>query len=321
MVGSTIATMNINFENTNHLVLNFYPDGYSLAFKLNEFPVFTSETILETAKISYEEMSLLDYIENEELPPLLVEMIDASPKLSQYKIWHNGCLILEIRDKISYRNNLRKQTNSVNGNGNGNRNTNSNNGNKNAHEYVKSKINGNGNGNNGLHHDSNDNGIKEAGGGYFILLKPSNLSMINDVKNLTDSEMWSTRERLQLESKIILHSSPPLFLDPIREEDRKSQLERVNDWPYKKPSNAFTRMKKKLPCPKLSSIRECGQFADINLPQRSNLPKDQANYIVDNLPPELTLQHFLATKRAAKKQSVAQMPRFHRFLKTKAHKF
>ena len=83
-----------NFENTNHLVLNFYADGYTIAIKLNEFPVFTSETILETAKISYEETSLLDYIESEELPPLLVEMIDASPKLNQYKIWHNGCLIL-----------------------------------------------------------------------------------------------------------------------------------------------------------------------------------------------------------------------------------
>lgn len=93
--------MNEDFKNLNHLVLNFYPDGYSIAVKLNEFPIFTTETILETAKISYDETSLLNYIENEELPPLLVEIIDSSPKLSQYKIWQNGCLVLEIRDKIN----------------------------------------------------------------------------------------------------------------------------------------------------------------------------------------------------------------------------
>lgn len=225
--------MTENFENINHLVLNFYPDGYSIAVKLNEFPVFTSETILETAKISYEETSLLDYIENEELPPILVEMIDGSPKLSQYKIWHNGCLIIEVRDKIN---------------------------------------------------------VNLKNGSYFTLLKPTNLSMLNDVLNLTESSLWSVRDRLQLESQIVLHNSPPLFLEP---DASKQPPEQDSISVSKKTSNNYTKLK---------NIYSC----------KTN------NYhnTSDNLPPELTLQQFLATKRAKKKTFAAgHLAKFHRFKK------
>lgn len=264
--------MNENFNNVNHLVLNFYPDGYSIAVKLNEFPVFTSETILETAKISYEETSLLDYIENEELPPLLVEMIDCSPKLSQYKIWHNGCLILEVRDKT----NLNRDENCV---------------------------------------DSSESS-KMANGSYFILLKPTNLSMLNDVLNLTGSNLWSDQDRLQLESQIVLLNSPPLFLEPDAEQlsDQNSQ------WLNPKFRNTYTRHKYKLPHTKLKNL--CLPKTNSNYIRRDyNGGKSSRNNLYQDvpdslLPPELTLQQYLATKRAKKKTFAAKhLARFHRFEK------
>lgn len=242
--------MTENFENVNHLVLNFYPDGYSIAVKLNEFPVFTSETILETAKISYEEASLLDFIENEELPPLLVEMIDGSPKLSQYKIWHNGCLILEVRDKISTGTCLDPSRTS------------------------KTALNGN---------------------SYFILLKPTNLSILNDVLNLTESDSWSTQDKLQLESQIVLHSSPPLSLEP---DASKQQNTNRQD----------TKIRKKLPHTKLNNVCSAKQHTFRNTSMYQST--------LDCLPPDFTLQQFLATRRAKKKTFAAgHLAKFHRFKK------
>lgn len=239
------------FKNVNHLVLNCYPDGYSIAVKLNEFPVFTSETILETAKISYEESSLLDYIENEELPPLLVDMIDGSPKLSQYKIWHHGCLILEVRDKTNIESDLQMRTsiNILNSKTSQSQQQSTNH-QINDHQYSHNGIafNGYGDGNklnsckvvnryinkqqqaedssdrttnDSLPNNNNNNNIvdqeesvKSSNGSFFILLKPTNISMLNDVVSLTDSQLWTTQDRLQLESQIVLYNSPPLFLEP-----------------------------------------------------------------------------------------------------------
>lgn len=245
--------MTQNFDEINHLVLNFYPDGYSIAVKLNEFPVFTSETILETAKISYEETSLLDYIENEELPPLLVEMIDGSPKLSQYKIWHRGCLILEVRDKIS-------------------------------------KLNG----------DS-----------YFILLKPTNLSMLNDVICLTESNLWSAQDRLQLESQIVLYNSPPLHLEPDATNNNQSA-----HCPDPDISNIHTRHKKKLPHTKLKEdcLSKMNQTTGDRMGGcgKGNGLCGQSNQ--DILPPELTLQQFLAAKRANRRVPTSvRLAKFNRF--------
>lgn len=225
-------TLKNQYENVNHLVLNFYSDGYSIAVKLNEFPVFTSETILETARISYEEHSLLDYIESEELPPLLVEMIDSSPKLSQYKIWHNGCLILEVRDRIS--------------------------------------------------HLVNDSPNSES---FFILLKPTNLSMLYDVLNLTNSSSWSALERLQLESQIVLHNSPSLSLEP----DNLDRISKCSD-------------QKKLPHTKLKDTD-----------QRPTTPVAS-----DCIPPQLTLQQFVATKKSRRKSLNGLKPNFYRFKNIKS---
>lgn len=307
--------MTENFENVNHLVLNFYPDGYSLAVKLNEFPVFTSETILETAKISYEETSLLDYIENEELPPLLVEMIDGSPKLSQYKIWHNGCLILEVRDKIHVINDDKKANNSYSISQNYAKEFS-------IQNYSPSKLDSpwmsNSNLNNYDSYVDSSEMVKSNSGSYFILLKPTNLSMLNDVLNLTESKSWSTQDRLQLESQIVLHNSPPLFLEP----DANNQSTDM------KISNIYTRHKKKLPHTKLQTINssKTGSTCVKNNGSNGNKNNNNNRNIIyqataESLPPELTLQQFLATKRAKKNTFAAgHLARFHRFKKHLSNK-
>lgn len=322
--------MTENFRNVNHLVLNFYPDGYSIAVKLNEFPVFTSETILETAKISYEETSLLDYIENEELPPLLVEMIDGSPKLSQYRIWHNGCLILEVRDKINIvQDDIKINNNNNNGNSNSN-----NNSYPTAKEFPiqnypsshkqhvdvpwMSDIASLNNHDKGIDSSESLSNKTSNGNSYFILLKPTNLSMLNDVLNLTESNLWSAQDRLQLESQIVLHNSPPLFLEP----DATKQLPEQCSWPNSKLSNIHTRHKKQLPHNKLKNIySNCIDHSknSNNNNNTSNNNNDKASVYQStnvSLPPELTLQQFLATTRARKKTyPAAYLAKFHRFKK------
>lgn len=267
---------NEKFDDVNHLVLNFYPDGYSIAVKLNEFPVFTSETILETAKIPYEETSLLDYIENEELPPLLVEMIDGSPKLSQYKIWHNGCLILEVRDKI------------------------------NQPEHDEATVNKYANQTQKNHVDNlisrwmieNDNCVDSSDSikpknSFFIMLKPTNLSMLNDVLSLTESNSWTNQDRLQLESQIVLHNSPSLLLEP----DATEQLSEANSDQLgeTKTCNAQTRSKKSLPYEKLLKGHKSKSLGFTSNKDNKYILNSKNHH--DALPPELHLQQFLASKR------------------------
>lgn len=368
--------MTDNYENVNHLVLNFYAEGYSIAVKLNEFPVFTSETILETAKIPYEETGLLDYIANEELPPLLVEMIDNSPKLSQYKIWRNGCLIIEVRDKIE--STLLEESRNSKNNDNNNHN----------HFYKQSQIASKGShyaqknlaqtshwfqslGDHDNHHDSRQNGIDlghelsrtlledvkpKKKGNYFVVLKPTNLSMLYDVLNLTSSKCWSTQQRLQLESQIVLHNSPILHLetDPSRlspspeplcgdngdlqrdchwTPDGKSVVvssglcsnrsTKLNGDSHQRKLSLRTRLKsiylnREIHVSQLKTNGNASTTNNHHYPKMNNIyhdpNKNGANGI---LPPELTLQQFLASKRSNKKKSqpIGQFPRFHRFLR------
>lgn len=307
-----------SYEDVNHLVLNCYRDGYSIAVKLNEFPVFTSETILETARISYEENSLLDYIENEELPPLLVEMIDSSPKLSQYKIWHNGCLILEVRDRIGHINsensaNSRSQSFAAK-----------------ASQFLLNHsphsprwlLN---NQDDPLDADTSAK-LKDDESPYydsfFIMLKPTNLSMLYDVLNLTDSNCWSSMDRLQLESQIVLHNSPSLSLEV---EPTKAPTESSNTRRPKRKRLPHTRLKD---LPNKSLASSTTTTANLNQSKFSymRLDKNNSNNETSNhnrgnvvfhnnytqeldsignatscLPPQLALQHFIATKKATRK--------------------
>ena len=345
------------FENVNHLVLNFYPDGYSIAVKLNEFPVFTSETILETAKIPYNETSLLDYIENEELPPLLVEMIDSSPKLSQYKIWHNGCLILEVRDKtnlvdtelVARRsnyisiNNIKDRTQDECNGTDGNddvyeRSHSAPKRFKPAQDYPSSPIRFNEEWRrlheaNNFHDNNCSDSEQEAkeqttkksslnGESFFVLLKPTNLSMLYDVLNLTDSPCWSYQERLQLESQIVLHSSPRLVLEP--DISKLPAQEQSSIW-YG-PSNKYSQpeQKKRLPHIKMK-LNRTGQTRanqsnggyDFGNNSNINFHEEES----ESLPFEFTLQQFLASKRAKRKTLPSKfVPKFQRF-KRAARKF
>jgi hypothetical protein len=376
-----IDRMTDNYENVNHLVLNFYPDGYSIAVKLNEFPVFTSETILETAKIPYEETGLLDYIANEELPPLLVEMIDNSPKLSQYKIWRNGCLIIEVRDKIESTI-LEESKNSNNYNNNQSQFYKRSQSAAKGSHYALTNLSQTSNwfqnlGNYDEKHELQQNGIESdfkdslnsdvkpvKRGNYFVVLKPTNLSMLYDVLNLTSSKCWSAQQRLQLESQIVLHNAPSLYLEPDPpgssplpgasdgdNEDLDNQQLQSRDWTTSGKAmmssdvcgNRYSRLNVSSQQRKLSHktrlksiylnreihvshhVKTNGNNNNNSTRPYNHNPKlnsiyhhpsnNQRTDSIETLPPELTLQQFIASKRSTKKKSFphGQIPRFHRY--------
>ncbi|XP_042639312.1 transcription factor SPT20 homolog [Orycteropus afer afer] len=77
-------------ERLSHLVVSLYPgsEGYSLMFSGEN----KSES--ETIKLPYEEREFLEYLDAEELPPLLVEYLEKS----QVNMFYSGCVIAEVRD-------------------------------------------------------------------------------------------------------------------------------------------------------------------------------------------------------------------------------
>nr|XP_045059127.2 transcription factor SPT20 homolog [Desmodus rotundus] len=72
------------------LVVNLYPgnQGYSLMLK------GPSEPHSETIRLPYEERKFLEYLDAEELPPALVDLLEKS----ELNIFHQGCVIAEVRD-------------------------------------------------------------------------------------------------------------------------------------------------------------------------------------------------------------------------------
>lgn len=86
-------------ERLNTLILNLYPGnkGYSLAFRTDRTdPNYTEDTanMIETKQWPYEEDDLLRYIDNEELPPFIIDLLE--PQFSY--LFYNGCIIAEVRD-------------------------------------------------------------------------------------------------------------------------------------------------------------------------------------------------------------------------------
>ncbi|XP_032878119.1 transcription factor SPT20 homolog isoform X3 [Amblyraja radiata] len=77
-------------ERVSCLVVNLYPgnDGYSLMLRGK------NGSDSETIRLPYEEGELLEYLDAEELPPILVDLLEKS----QVNIFHCGCVIAEIRD-------------------------------------------------------------------------------------------------------------------------------------------------------------------------------------------------------------------------------
>lgn len=85
-------------ENLSHLVINLHQssEGYSVAIKKSAKSLAggdgpeTSDTAMQTMKLSYEEDDLLNYIDNEELPPFLVDLIESSEDESNHSLFHSG---------------------------------------------------------------------------------------------------------------------------------------------------------------------------------------------------------------------------------------
>ncbi|XP_032476244.1 transcription factor SPT20 homolog [Phocoena sinus] len=72
------------------LVVSLYPgnEGYSLMLKGE------NGSSSEIIRLPYEEGELLEYLDAEELPPVLVGLLEKS----QVNVFHHGCVIAEIRD-------------------------------------------------------------------------------------------------------------------------------------------------------------------------------------------------------------------------------
>nr|CAD7258596.1 unnamed protein product [Timema shepardi] len=100
-------------EKINTLIINLYPGnkGYSLAFRVSSSSAnctVTSggnspgsstadnsvEELLETMRYSYLEEELLTYLDNEELPPALVDMME----IIEPPLFYQGCVVAEVRD-------------------------------------------------------------------------------------------------------------------------------------------------------------------------------------------------------------------------------
>ncbi|XP_035391555.1 transcription factor SPT20 homolog isoform X3 [Electrophorus electricus] len=80
----------VSQESVSYLVVNLYPgnEGYSLMLRGK------NGSDSETIRLPYEEGELLDYLDAEELPPILVDLLEKS----QVNIFHCGCVIAEVRD-------------------------------------------------------------------------------------------------------------------------------------------------------------------------------------------------------------------------------
>ncbi|XP_061706727.1 uncharacterized protein LOC133517427, partial [Cydia pomonella] len=92
--------------NLNTLIVNLYPGnkGYSLSLKINgssqhnpgdpNTSTSQHETLIETPRWPYEEEDLLSYIDNEELPVVLLDLLEAEHSC----LFYSGCIIAQIRD-------------------------------------------------------------------------------------------------------------------------------------------------------------------------------------------------------------------------------
>ncbi|XP_020737252.2 transcription factor SPT20 homolog [Odocoileus virginianus] len=72
------------------LVVNLYPgkQGYSLMLKGE------NGSFIESIRLHYEERELLEYLDAQELPPVMMDILEKSP----VNVFHQGCVITEIRD-------------------------------------------------------------------------------------------------------------------------------------------------------------------------------------------------------------------------------
>ncbi|ELT94045.1 hypothetical protein CAPTEDRAFT_173432 [Capitella teleta] len=77
-------------ERMNTLVVNLYPGNEGFSLMLRGKGGSESETI----RLPYEESEILDAIDEEQLPPLIVDILDKA----QVNVFYSGCVVAEIRD-------------------------------------------------------------------------------------------------------------------------------------------------------------------------------------------------------------------------------
>ncbi|XP_023661051.1 transcription factor SPT20 homolog isoform X2 [Paramormyrops kingsleyae] len=80
----------VSQESVSCLVVNLYPgnEGYSLMLRGK------NGSDSETIRLPYEEGELLEYLNGEQLPPVLLDLLEKA----QVNIFHCGCVIAEVRD-------------------------------------------------------------------------------------------------------------------------------------------------------------------------------------------------------------------------------
>ncbi|XP_076811163.1 uncharacterized protein LOC143454932 isoform X1 [Clavelina lepadiformis] len=77
-------------KSLNRVIINLFPsdNGYSLMLK------HSRGHYVETVQLPYDEYEFLEYIDNEQIPPLLIQILCES----EVNMFYSGCIIAEIRD-------------------------------------------------------------------------------------------------------------------------------------------------------------------------------------------------------------------------------
>ncbi|KFM57041.1 Protein FAM48A, partial [Stegodyphus mimosarum] len=137
-------------ENLNYLVISLYDiaTGYTFSLKNPYVERFVCHK-------SYEDSSILDFIDSEEIPYDFLDLLMEYP----HNLFYDGYCIAEIRD---FKGSVNKYP-------------------------VRSS---------------------------FLLLKPTNQTIMGDVRMLTYGNNWTKEEELDVEAQLLLENSGPLCLDP-----------------------------------------------------------------------------------------------------------
>ncbi|RWS26332.1 transcription factor SPT20-like protein [Leptotrombidium deliense] len=202
------------------LVIKVYPndDGFGVGLR-RKSQNGKDESFVESMRLPFDE-NFLDYIENEELPPCLVDAIDSNADDDRYlDLFNCGALNIELRDyrRKSSKNNPSFET-------------------------------------------------------KFVRLKPTNLTLINDVRKLTSSftinnRHWTQAEKITLEANLVLATSDRLCLDPdpnVAVVVNRLQFQKK----WMKSSNKLQRLAKKFSYSHMNRIKK---FQSLNGPKQLNL--------------------------------------------------
>lgn len=133
-----------------------------------------SGSFSETFQLPYEVEKLLEYLDAEVLPSFLIDVLEKSP----VNVFHHGCVIAEIRDF--------RQCASI---------------------YPPEEP--------GPEPAASSTEPSLAYQTRHILLRPTMQTLVSDVESITtsDNRQWSQKEKLELESQLLLATAEPLCLD------------------------------------------------------------------------------------------------------------